>query len=248
MKVDIVVDVGNTRMKWGESSLGPILGTASLPHDQPAAWDEQLRLWEASSPLSWAVSSVQPEKAKRFLAWLKKRKDRVLLLNTAQQLPLRIALEQPDHVGIDRLLNAVAAKFRRKEKAAIIVDAGTAVTVDLVDEKGTFQGGAIFPGLRLMAAALHEHTALLPLVRSDKECPAVLGKSTVAAIAAGIHYATAGGINALVRKLSAERPTKPAIYLTGGDARLLEHSIVGRHILWPEMTLQGISLAAEALP
>ena len=80
-------------------------------------------------------------------------------------MPLEVELEHPDKVGIDRLLNAVAANRRRQEHvAAILVDAGSAVTVDYLDGNGVFRGGAIFPGFRLMARALHDYTALLPIV------------------------------------------------------------------------------------
>src|SRR5262249_58797050 len=97
-------------------------------------------------------------------------------------------------VGIDRLLNAVAVNTRRgKDKPAVIVDAGSAITVDYVDRHGAFQGGVIFPGMGLMARSLDNFTALLPLVEVPESIPAVPGKNTVNDIQARRLWADAGG-------------------------------------------------------
>src|SRR5262249_29792757 len=152
-------------------------------------------------------------------------------------------------VGMDRILNAVAAKNRvQRDRSIIIIDAGSAVTVDWVDDTGTFRGGAIFPGLALMAKALHDYTALLPQVRYPEPNPRLPGTNTRAAIEAGIYWAVAGGIRALVRRLrlSSLAGLHPVVFLTGGDASLMESVMDTSVHVWPEMTLEGIRLAAES--
>ena len=261
MNVDIVADVGNSRIKWGACTKQGVKASASLPPGDPAAWQEQLREWGFTRSLSWAIGSVRPDVLEVLLAYLQGRGDTVRLLARHDRLPLEVRTDAPERVGIDRLLNAVAANSRlrrgaknRQEKAAVIIDAGTAVTVDLISPDGAFEGGAIFPGRRLMAAALHDYIALLPLVVGTEASPPPVGKNTTAAIEAGIHHAAAGGINQLIRgQLGAhfprmDHPVKPAVFLTGGDALLLQNSIDNRVILWPEMTLEGLRLSAEALP
>ena len=79
-------------------------------------------------------------------------------------VPINIALDDPATVGQDRLINALGA-FRRARQACVVIDVGTALTVDFVDGVGTFQGGVIAPGPRMMLAALHERTAALPAPR-----------------------------------------------------------------------------------
>jgi type III pantothenate kinase len=173
----------------------------------------------------------------------------VQVLDHAQRLPLRIEVEQPERVGVDRLFNAVAANARRRpETAAVVVDAGSAVTVDWIDETGAFRGGAIFPGLRLMSQALHDYTALLPLVDEWPERPALPGTSTISAIQAGVFWAVAGGIQALAKQLGNETGSTPEFYLTGGDASFLEKALNQPTVVWPEMTLEGIRLSALAVP
>src|SRR5205085_7856667 len=108
---------------------------------------------------------VHPARRQRLADWLLARGDEVEVVVSPGRLPLATALPQPEKAGIDRLFNAVAVNSRRRPNAAaVVVDAGSAVTVDLVDEHGVFRGGAILPGLRLMAQALHDYTALLPAV------------------------------------------------------------------------------------
>lgn len=261
MNVDLVADVGNSRIKWGRCLGEAVAATASLPAADPSAWDKQLQSWGVTGSLSWVIGSVQPDSLEGFLGWLRDRGDAVRLLNRYDQLPIEVLADPPERVGVDRLFNAVAANVRlrrglkgRRGRPAVVIDAGTAVTVDWLSPTGAFMGGAIFPGRRLMAAALHDYTALLPLVAGIETTPAPVGTNTVAAIEAGIHHAVAGGINQLIRRQLAaysprvDHPARPAVFLTGGDAALLEHSIDNRALLWQEMTLEGLRISAEALP
>jgi type III pantothenate kinase len=241
----IVVDVGNSRIKWGRCSATGVHETVSLAADDPAGWSERLKAWQLAAPCSWIVTGVNPQVRDRFSAWLGSQGHRIRLLDSPGELPLEVRLERPDHVGIDRLLNAVAANSRRdKHRPAIVVDAGSAVTVDWLDASGAFCGGAIFPGLRLMARALNQYTALLPLVEIQKPLPDVPGLTTRSAVEAGVYWAVAGGVQALISRLSEDAPSPPLIFLTGGDAVLLMPALQASAIHWPEMTLEGIRLAA----
>jgi type III pantothenate kinase len=195
------------------------------------------------------LTSVNPKSSDRFAEWLVSRHQVPKILDRWQDLPLRIALEHPEWAGIDRLLNGVAARSRvAGGKAAVMVDAGSAVTVDYLDNSGAFQGGAIFPGLRLMAQALHDHTALLPVAPMPETVPVVPAGTTIMAVQAGIFWSAAGGIGAIVEQLGANHVELPQVFLTGGDALLLSPVMDHETILWPEMTLEGIRLTVEALP
>lgn len=266
MKVNFIADVGNSLIKWSMTApdahpqgevIRSITGMSSLPPDDEAAWEKSLAGWATGpssvplAPSKWLIAGVHPQRRDSFAAWLRQRGSTVHVIESAQGLPLRVSLPEPDKVGIDRLLNAVAANDRvQRAIPKIIIDAGSAVTVDWVDAEGVFGGGAIFPGVRLMTQGLHDYTALLPVVPIQSSSPAVPGTSTSAAIEAGVFWAVAGGIKALVRQLlaRADAGSKRAIFLTGGDARLLAPVMDTDVTLWPEMTLQGLRLTAEALP
>jgi type III pantothenate kinase len=249
MKLAFVADVGNSRIKWGRCQSGPVADSVSLPPDDPQAWQRQMELWNIAGPAAWAVAGVHPSRRDRLVEWLRERGHHIQVLNSWQQLPLRILIQRPEYVGIDRLLNAVAAsRCVPRGVGTVLVDAGSAITVDWLDETSAFAGGAIFPGIRLMARALHEHTALLPLVQVEHATPLLPATSTAAAIEAGIFWAAAGGIQALVSQLAAHAAPPPKVFVTGGDGPLLAGPLNHNIELWPNMTLEGIRVAAETAP
>jgi type III pantothenate kinase len=262
MKPDLVVDVGNSRIKWGRCARDAVAEVAALPPDDPAAWQRRLDDWKAAGPLTWVLSGVHPQRRDRLADWLRRRGDTVRLVESAAQLPLAVKVEHPDKVGIDRLLDAVAANTRRRPGLpAVVIDAGSAVTVNYLDEDGAFLGGAILPGLRLMAQALHDYTALLPLVDLRQPPPPVsvlgpdphrpispVGTNTTEAVKAGILYAVVGGVESLINALWSPSGGGLEVFLTGGDADILEPELAYEVLWWPQMTLEGIRLTAEALP
>lgn len=251
MNPALVADVGNTRIKWGRCSPAGVVETASLPFDDRPAWQRQLELWKLAPPLPWAIGGVHPPRLERLADWLRQQGAEVLVLDCWQQLPLKVLVERPEQVGLDRLFNAVAVKSRVQfGTAALIIDAGTAITVNRVDGTGAFRGGAILPGLGLMARALHDYTALLPSIELPVGIPTVPATSTVTSLQAGVFWAAAGGIRALIEQLNGVCPGGPAheVFITGGDAGLLAPAVGPACKHWPQMTLEGIRLAAEALP
>ena len=252
----MVVDVGNTRIKWGRCVGNQVVETASLPPDPDPEWEAQYVRWSRGTPLAWLVSGVNPPKREALVAWLRQHGDTVRLLQEARELPLQVKLEHPDRVGIDRLLDAVAVNRRRTPLVpAVIIDAGSAVTVDWVDESGAFAGGTVAPGLRLMALALHQYTALLPVIEVHEPPAEVPGTTTRLAMHAGIFWSVVGGIRELVREMAQRSRVPPELYLGGGDGvRLLDTlNALPRpdgcpaYVAWPEMTLEGLRLTAESL-
>lgn len=137
----------------------------------------------------------------------------------------------PETVGPDRLAQASAAWLRSGRRACVVVSMGTAITVDVVNGRGEFLGGLIAPGLRLMARALHEHTARLPEVRPVRRRRA-LGRHTREAIEAGISFAAEG----LVRAALARH--RGRVFGTGGDAPLFRDLF---DELVPDLALEGVA-------
>lgn len=246
MPPDFVVDVGNTRIKWGRCAPNKVDDIVALPLVDPAAWQAQLERWAVKPGHVWAVTGVHPERRDFLANWLIEHGQKVRLIQLAQQLPLSMKVERPDQVGIDRLLNAVAVNQRRKTgESAIVVDAGSAATVDWIDADGVFRGGAIMPGFRTMGQSLNNYTALLPLVEIANPKPSIPGTSTRSAIEAGVVCAVAGGVRMFVERIRAEMNVQGEVYVTGGDGALLGAALNVPIILWLEMTLEGIRTAAS---
>jgi len=135
-------------------------------------------------------------------------------------IPIQTLLREPGRVGSDRLLCALGARALLGAPC-IAVAVGTAITVDLVDGAGRFAGGAIAPGPRLAARALHEGTALLPLIE-PRGPVRIAGLNTEEAIVSGIHAACTGGVRELIAGMERELGEGALpVALTGGDALLL---------------------------
>jgi type III pantothenate kinase len=247
---DIVVDIGNSRMKWGRCA-PDVVEMVSLPLDDLNAWDDQAERWRTEGPTYWAVGGVNPKRVEQFLKWRKARGGDCRHITRHDQLPLRLSVDAPESVGLDRLFGCVAANAHRRQGcAAVTVDIGTAVTVNVLDPDGVFRGGAIFPGPRLMAKALHEHTAKLPEV--DLATPfAFPGTNTEAAIRAGIFTAVTGGVLAAcagVAKLFGPPDKIDAFYTGGGSDQVSLRAPGWTFRRVPTLNLDGIRLATESLP
>lgn len=236
----IAADIGNTRFKleW-QGKIYPLACHLEAP--QQLAEVCQM----AAGALTWWISSVHRPTLARLEAWLagNRPQDEVRVLDYTQ-LPLAVDVEFPEKVGMDRLLAAVAANARREpERAAVVVDFGTAITVDFVDADGVFRGGAIMPGAEIAADALHTYTDALPRVTlsPQAEIPPV-GKNTHQAIQAGLYWSAVGAIRELTAQITKNLARPPHLFLTGGAAELVARNL-GDQTHWrhvPEMVLEGI--------
>lgn len=156
------------------------------------------------------------------------------------KLGMKALVDRPDEVGADRIVNTVAAHDRYKGPL-IVVDFGTATTLDVVDEKGNYCGGVIAPGINLSLAALHEAAAKLPSIRirrTDK----VIGKDTESCMQSGIYWGYIGLVEGLVARIRAEFGAKMKTVATGGLAPLFENSTPALETVDPALNLWGLRL------
>lgn len=239
-----VADIGNTRIKWGEfDATGAIQRFFALPPEDPHVW-ESVWLRERIPVGRWILAGPHPLRRDRLARWLQGLGCSVGVLDHWSQLDLAVKLPHPERVGIDRLLNAKSAnRFRSPQRAAVVIGLGTAVTIDLLDTEGAFVGGVIFPGLSLMTRALHEYTALLPLVGIDNPTPDLPGRSTVEAISAGVISAVVGGVRHVLQRYTDQGWPIDKVFLTGGDSDLLAPTLADLAEHRPYLTLEGIFTA-----
>lgn len=256
MTADVVVDIGNSRIKWGRVANGRVMEAAAFGHDEPAAWQHQADQWELHRASRWVLAGVVPAVIDQFSHWLTARgmKTHVLtnhLFRHANNLGFTTAVEEPDRIGIDRLLTAFAGWRRVGGKTPVaILNVGTALTLDFVEQDGVHRGGVILPGPRLMARSLHQHTARLPLIDIKPVVPTKLwGENTEQAIALGIAHTVLGMADRMVRNWVETRPTPTTVFVTGGDAGFFEGFKFTTNVVGPQtdpqLTLDGIRLAAE---
>ena len=162
-------------------------------------------------------------------------------------IPIPDTVENRGQVGVDRLLGALAA-YRRTGGACVTVDFGTAITVNAVSAEGVFLGGAILPGLALMARALAQGTAALPEV-APEDTPPCIGRNTAQAVAAGLVHGAAGAVAALIRGARQTVGAKAAVILTGGGAgRLAGLLPTDCRQVQPDLVLEGLILSYRERP
>ena len=188
---------------------------------------EPLEAWlaRASGRVSgWWIASVNRPAATRLVDWLRRsRADETITLLAAGDVPLEVAVQRPDMVGIDRLLDALAANHLRSAgRAAVVVDVGSAITVDLISPQGAFLGGAILPGIAMSARAMHAFTDLLPWIgMSDLASPPPpVGTATEPAMQSGLFWGAVGAIRQLVAQMARDpRAAASAGPAAAGPAR-----------------------------
>ncbi len=249
----IAIDIGNTNIGVGlflddeEKSIESISGKsrAKLAECLKAAW-EQIPVAGSSKEGKRdgviVVSSVKP-------AWTKLIEqivrddlgERLLIIGIDIPLPMTCWVDEPDKVGTDRVV-AAAAAYDVVADAVIIVDCGTAVTIDLVDEHGVFKGGVICPGFEISAKALKDDTAQLPKVKISKPA-GPYGKNTTDAINCGIYYSAVGAIQEIIRRYAEELGKWPQTVITGSAAKVIadDCSFIDNYV--PHLVVNGIVLA-----
>ncbi|MFO0829347.1 MAG: type III pantothenate kinase [Phycisphaerales bacterium] len=245
----LALQVGNTRVQVGrfdDEHLEESLRFRS--DDLPAIVQATSRIWadiRGEPQAAIALASVNSKAADPLVAMLEDQLGTdVYRIGEDMPVPIGEALDPETIVGTDRLLNAAAAWDRLKQ-ACVIVDAGTAVTVDFVDGAGTFQGGAIAPGVRMQLRAMHEHTDGLPLVEFRRPSDDAFGRNTTEAMLRGVYEGLRGLVWKLVERYSESYGAFPFVVATGGDAEILfgNDTLINR--LVPDLTLHGMAVAVR---
>ncbi len=176
------------------------------------------------------------------------------VIRSYSQIPLQLDVRHPEFTGIDRLLNAVAARHLcGPERNVIMVDSGTATTVDLLTADNVFRGGSILPGLRLSARAMHDYTARLPLLDVDETLPTlptVPGRDTREAMLSGLFLGQLGAVREIISGLESAirrqwpHPQPTIVLVSGGGGRqLADHLPEARSI--DSLALHGLALLQE---
>jgi type III pantothenate kinase len=246
-RLRIVADLGNSRLKWGRlDDDGQLTDVVALPVDDPSRWEQAWERWRHLDPgeSSWRIASVNPPVATRLSQFLRsKHKIISICYQSANDVPIAHALENPETAGADRALAVLGAKALNPARSpGLVVLCGTAITVERIDAEGIWQGGAIAPGLTLSARAMHLLTAQLPLIEPVAD-PPPWGRSTVPAIRAGVYWGVVGAVRELLTRQSAGLGAKPWVVFSGGDAKVLRDSVGWQDAqLVLDLVLHGLAL------
>lgn len=252
----LAIDIGNSNLTLGLFRSGALLGTRRARTDPRATADEVELLLGGLVALEglaladvdgFALASVVPSLTATVEA-VAERRGQGLVIASSGSIPIAVRVDRPDEVGADRLVNVLAAA-RLYGTPAVVMDLGTATTLECAASDGAYVGGAIAPGLELGMEALAAHTAKLPRIELRTPDRAI-GRNTVAAMQAGTvlgYQALASGLLGRVRDELAEADGIVAsdvrTILTGGlSAAPWARGIRGVETIDPELTLKGLAI------
>ena len=261
----IAVDIGNSAIKLlaGENHLRLPHRSATSQSDFADALTKYVASVDGSGPFFWVVVSVDDARRQQFADWIKQNRaeDRIEVI-TRGGVPLDIVDSYRTSVGVDRLVAAYAAvSLKEADNPLIIVDAGTAVTIDVVsgisaDRSRRFEGGLIFPGAAACLSVLNSATADLPdvslwsaLLEESGSLEGLIGIETNMAIANGVRLSQAHAVAGIVA--SFDWLPWGQVWITGGGTEgileLLDDQITKQWIAEPQLVLRGAAIIAQQI-
>lgn len=242
----IAINVGNTRTQFASVIDEQVGDLHYVAHDRTDDLADALgNLYakvaeaEGGEPVAF-LSAVNEEAAKPVIDALTVLQCPTAKVDEHVGIPIGRKLDPETIVGTDRLLNAAAA-YDQTKQACVVVDAGSAVTVDFVDGEGTFHGGAILPGAQMQLEAMHEHTALLPELKFRKPAEAI-GHNTTEAMLDGVFHGIRGAVRELTEKYAELYGAYPNVIATGGDAHTLFDGYELVEAIVDGLTLRGMAV------
>lgn len=245
--------VGNTRARAAHYADGAVHHSSShLAGDVDSIVEALTPFLDDHHGAPLLIASVNQPAAQAVAQALEGRIEQAAYAGVDFAVPLHTTVTQPKRVGIDRLLCCLAA-FRMAEQACIVIDAGTAITVDFVDGQGVHHGGAIAPGVGAMLAGLTQVAPALPKL-SSRDALAFTqpddhpwASDTEPAMALGARAAATGLVHTLVDRFALAYGGYPRVIATGGDALpLFENDELVEHVV-PDLQLAGLARAYEAM-
>lgn len=219
----LAIDQGNSFIKLSLFEGDCLKESMRVPSDAEEKLFAAVEVWHPRCGAFCSVGKIDP----RMVESLRLALDgRLLVVSRSTRLPIGVEYSTPSTLGLDRLALAAGAERVCPGECVAVVDAGTAVTIDVVDAEGVFRGGRITSGMHLRFEALHHFTAALPLVSERGDTP-LLGYSTDTAIRSGVVLGLADEVVETFRRYK-EHFGCSRLLLTGGDAPVLSPFIVNR--------------------
>jgi len=245
----LVVDVGNTNICFGVFNGDVLVETFKYDSDRKLTVSEHAVFFREMSTKYNIQKCIIGSVVEELNLKLKAASDEVfgietLVFSNDLNTGLRLNVQNPEKVGVDRVANAYAA-LRLYDAPTIVVDSGSATTFDIVSEEAEFIGGVIMPGLKMQLASLCKGTSKLPKIEIS-EVENAIGDSTESAILSGVIRGSACAIEGLVSQCESEIDGDIMLIGTGGCVSLLEKYMTREFDeINPELTLYGLKFLAE---
>lgn len=246
--MNLLIDIGNSAIKWGSSDGGRQLLTGRAEHAGRAAEELPATLWAGlARPERVLCASVAGDEWREALGhWCRERWQLVpeFVVSEAERAGVRNGYRVSERLGVDRWM-ALLGAWHAWGGPACIIDAGTALTIDALDADGEHLGGLIMPGVEMMRRSLFANTHG---IRAEAPGEAtLLGRDTRAAVTGGTLVAAIAGVERVVADLQQALGPALQLVLTGGEAARLLPLLRGSYRHDPDLVLRGLAVVAGEL-
>ncbi|WP_297794075.1 type III pantothenate kinase [uncultured Eudoraea sp.] len=234
--MNLIVDEGNTNIKMAVFNGRTLIWQQKLePEDFP---EEVKKVFKKYTAIEFAIVSSVGSFNKKFIAVLSVFAE-VHMLSHASKIPFKNSYATPSTLGMDRIALATAAFYHNPDANTLVIDAGTCITYDVVNDYGEYLGGAISPGLRMRYTALHRQTSKLPWLEPDDFID-IIGNSTEACIHSGVINGICNEIDGVIAQYKS-RFEDLTVILTGGDTQILSKRLKNTIFAHSNFLLEGLN-------
>ncbi len=238
--MNLVIDIGNSRTKLAVFDKNSMIESLVLSNLN----EGDLKILRNKHPhISRCIISSVKEILPEYIHFLMHSSIKTIVLDADISLPFINAYETPETLGNDRIAAIAGACFLHPKKNVLIIDAGTAMTFDLIDDKNTYQGGIISPGLKMRFEALHHFTSQLPLLESSNDMK-LIGQNTNEAIVNGVQNGMIFEIEGYLTKIG-NKYSQLVVLLTGGDSLFFDNKVKKPIFAVSNLTLVGLNFILE---
>jgi type III pantothenate kinase len=218
--MNLIIDIGNTRTKFSVFNKGEVLITVPVDEFLP----EHIDILQNEHPdLKQVILSAVKDYSPKLKTTLQQKFEYFIELNANTPLPIENCYKTPETLGKDRIAAAVGGFDLYPATNLLIIDAGTAITYDILNEKHQYLGGNISPGIEMRYKALHQFTGKLPLI-NQKKFDKLYGTTTEEAIWAGVQHGVVFEVDKAIETFK-EFYTNLKVIITGGDADFFEKKL-----------------------
>ncbi len=238
--MNLVIDIGNTRTKFSVFNRGEVLITVPVDEFLP----EHIEVLQAEHPsLNCIIISSVKDYSAELKEIIHKKFERVIELDENTPLPIENCYETKDTLGKDRIAAVVGANDLYPETNLLVIDAGTAITFDIINNKGQYLGGNISPGIEMRFKALHQFTGRLPKV-PQQEFNKLYGTTTEEAIRAGVQHGVVFEVDKAIDTFK-EFYGNLKVIITGGDADFFDKKLKNSFFVHFNLTALGLNRILE---
>lgn len=230
--MNVVIDAGNTTTKVGIFDAYTL--TEKYTFASLADVENFLIQLKADNILISSVNVPAPV----FARWVQAR-NQIYFLSHLLPLPIKNMYATPETLGVDRLAGACGAHHLFPRENCLVIDSGTCITYDFLDEQGVYHGGSIAPGINMRFQAMHHFTARLPLAEPADD-PPLMGNNTIACMQSGVINGVIAEMNGLIDRYR-EKYSGLKIILCGGDIRFFEKNLKASIFAFPDLVLSGLN-------